>query len=184
VILLQTSDQKLCKYQTTILLRQQKCLYHHNGSFYANSPELINKKHYDQSQTISMMMIRLIYNLLTKAASIHISFQRMLSLQAQQHHNHIYKPVTQASGSSGSQRCKKSLQRWTNTKSGKSSLDHPICASWEHVGYILERLMEKPANHRHTKLWLAKGFSQIEGIDFNELFAAVAHKATLFQQGI
>jgi len=83
VILLQTSDQKLCKYQTTILLRQQKCLYHHNGSFYANSPELINKKHYDQSQTISMMMIRLIYNLLTKAASIHISFQRMLSLQAQ-----------------------------------------------------------------------------------------------------
>ncbi len=30
-------------------------------------------------------------------------------------------------------RCKKSLQRWTNTKSGKSSLDHPICASWEHV---------------------------------------------------
>jgi len=73
-------------------------------------------------------------------------------LAAQQHHNHIYKPVTQASGSSGSQRCKKSLQRWTNTKSGKSSLDHPICASWEHVGCLLERLMEKPANHRHTKL--------------------------------
>jgi len=76
----------------------------------------------------------------------------MLSLQAQQHHNHIYKPVTQASRSSGSQRCKKSLQRWTNTKSGKSTLDHPICASWEHVGCLLERLMEKPANHRHTKL--------------------------------
>ena len=49
-------------------------------------------------------------------------------------------------------RCKKSLQRSTNTKSGKSSLDHPICASWEHVGCLLERLMEKPANHRHTKL--------------------------------
>ena len=25
-------------------------------------------------------------------------------------------------------------------------------ASWEHVGCLLERLMEKPANHRHTKL--------------------------------
>ena len=27
--------------------------------------------------------------------------------------------------------------------------------------------------------WVAKGYSQIEGVDFNELFAAVAHKDTI-----
>lgn len=27
--------------------------------------------------------------------------------------------------------------------------------------------------------WVAKGFSQIQGIDYNELFAAVAHKDTI-----
>ena len=62
--------QKLCKYQTVILSRQQKCLYQNNGSFY-NSPEF-SKKHYDQSQTISMMMIRLIYNLLTNGIDPHL----------------------------------------------------------------------------------------------------------------
>ncbi len=29
--------------------------------------------------------------------------------------------------------------------------------------------------------WVAKGYSQIEGVDFNELFAAVAHKDTVLR---
>jgi len=82
VILLQTSVQKLCKYQTTILLRQQKCV----------SPQrqhLRQLSRIDQQETLRPIPDNIDdddpLNLqpLTKAASIHISFQRMLSLQAQ-----------------------------------------------------------------------------------------------------
>jgi hypothetical protein len=32
---------------------------------------------------------------------------------------------------------------------------------------------------KYKARWVAKGFSQIEGVDFHELFAAVAHKDTI-----
>ncbi len=90
----------------------------------------------------------------------------MLSLQAQQHHNHIYKPITLASGSS--EQCKKSLQRWTNPKFGKSSLDHTICVSWARWVYTRKIDGETGEPSAYKARWVAKGFSQIEGIDFNE----------------
>jgi hypothetical protein len=35
----------------------------------------------------------------------------------------------------------------------------------------------KPSKYKAR--WVAKGYSQIEGVDFDELFAAVAHKDTI-----
>ena len=102
---------------------------------------------------------------MTKAASIHISFQRMLSLQAQQHHNHIYKPITLASGSSGSNARRACKDGRIQSSGSRPSITRYACrARWVYT----RKIDGETELSAYKARWVAKGFSQIEGIDFNE----------------
>jgi len=149
-----------------MLLRQQKCV----------SPQ---RQHLRQLSRIDQQeTLRIPDNIddddplnlqpLTKAASIHISFQRMLSLQAQ--------PTYLQVRHSGKWEQSEMDQYKVWEVVPRSPDMRVVGARWVYTRKI-DGETGKPSAYKAR--WVAKGFSQIEGIDFNELFAATAHKDSI-----
>jgi hypothetical protein len=82
-------------------------------------------------------------------------------------------------GSSGRLQSMMDWQRWTVIMSGiidRFAGQRAVDGKWVSSKKI-DRATGKPCKYKAG--WVAQGFKQIEGIDYNKLFAAVAHRDSI-----
>ena len=90
----------------------------------------------------------------------------------------ITKLAVWQSGLNGRQPSTKNYRRWTNTR-----LDVEPCGSQRVVKarWVFTQKIngETGQPSAYKARWVAKGYSQVAGLDYNELYAGVAHKDTI-----